>query len=200
MLRLIPWSRRLTHLALVVGAMLMVAASCSSGKPDTPRDAVEIQELSEVGDCLGPDPEDANRFIPQDCDGPNATVEILAMESTVPEPECPPGTDAMIDARQGSVFEGSIMGLPEAWCLRNLEPPHPGDAGMGGGQLLAGDCFYVAATSEIIEAACDGSGSAKPENRLLAVVESTAECPEGTAEPIEVTNALPPKVLCSAAA
>lgn len=184
---------------LVVGAMVVIAASCGSGKPDTPADAVEIEELSEVGDCLGPDPEDVNRFLPQDCEGPNATVEILAMESTVPEPECPPGTDVLIDARQGSVFEGSIVGLPEAWCLRNLEPPHPGDAGMGGGQLLVGDCLYVSASSEVIEVACDGNGTATPENRVLAIVESTEECPPGTTEPIELTSSLPPEVLCSAA-
>lgn len=177
--------------------MLMVMASCSS---DTPEDSVQIDELSEIGDCFGVDPEDLNRLVPEDCDDPAATVEILSMELMVAsEPECPPGTDVLIEAQQGSVFEGTIVGLPETWCLRNLEPPHPGDLGMGGGQLLAGDCFYVSAGNEIIEVACDGSGTGMPENRLLAVVESTGECPAETTDPIELTSFLPPKVLCSAA-
>lgn len=190
---LAAWCPRRT--LLVVGAVLMVAAGCSS---ETPEDTVQIDELSEVGDCLGPDPADPNRFVPQGCEDPKATVEILAMESTL-EPECPPGTDVLIEAQQGSVFEGDIMGLPQTWCLRNLEPPHPGDVGAGGGQFLVGDCFYVSAGSEIVEVACDGSGTAAPEKRLLAIVGSTAECPAETTDPIELTSSLPPEVLCSAA-
>lgn len=103
----------------------------------------------------------------------------------------------LIDARQGVVFEGRITGMPETWCLRNLQPPHPGDPGVGGGQLLVGDCFNIAAGGEIGEVACDGSGTAAPENRLLAVTATTAECPPETTEPIEVITALPPEVLCS---
>jgi hypothetical protein len=177
--------------------MIIVMASCSS---DTPEDTIQIDELSEIGDCLGPDSEDPSGFVPEDCEDPAATVEILAMELMAgSEPECPPGTDVLIEAQQGSVFEGTIMGLPETWCLRNLEPPHPGDLGMGGGQLLAGDCFYVSAGNEIVEVACDGRGTATPENRLLAVVESTAECPPETTDPIELSSLFPPEVLCSVA-
>lgn len=71
------------RLALVVGAMLLVATGCGGG--DLSEDTVQIDELSEVGDCLGPDPQGTDRFVPQPCEDPTATVEILAMDT----PRCP---------------------------------------------------------------------------------------------------------------
>lgn len=189
-------NRRCGRLLVV---FMLVSGAC--GGEETPEDSVEIEELSEVGDCLGPDPRDGSRYLPLACDEAQATVEIISMESTPlldTEQACPPGTDALLDARQGTVFEGDIMGLPETWCLRNLTPPHPGDPGMGGGEFMPDDCFNLAATGNISEAACASGGNPAAQYRLFAVVPLGEDCPEGTTEPIELAASLPPEVLCAA--
>lgn len=169
---------------------------------DTPPGAEAIQDYSEVGDCLRPDPATLDGFIQADCDNAGATVEIVEMVRTAgaeAPPVCPPGTDLLVDGEQGPVVDGDIAAVPETWCLRNLEPPHPGDPGQGGGELVPDDCFAIAADGEITEVACDGGGRTQPEHRLLAIEETEEGCPAGTADPIEL-NSYPPRVLCAAAA
>lgn len=164
-----------------------------------PRDSVAIDERTEVGDCLGPDPKDENRYIPQECDKADATVEIIGTEARLlsASPKCPPGTDALVDAKQGIVLEGEIVGPPETWCLRNLQPPHPGDLGMGGGQLLPEECFSLSSAGEIIEIPCAEAGEGGTQYRLLDIVRFSSECPPGTTEELELTT-VPPEVLCGA--
>lgn len=199
-----PWRVSLAGLpglALLISTLLL-ATAC--GGAETPEGGVEIDEFSEVGDCLGPDPAHVDRFVSRDCDDADATVEIIEMKATriVPtiEASCPPGTDLLLDAKQGPLHEGQILGLPETWCLRNLEPPHPGDLGMGGGELLAEDCFTVAGTGEIDEIPCDGPATAGTQYRLLAIVGSVHECPAGTTDPLDITgDLLTPEVLCGTA-
>lgn len=188
----------------VAGRLLLLAAfvlmsACSQGE-DVPEGATAIDEFTEVGDCLGPDPKNAELFIPRDCDDPQATVSLIATDSAIipAQSECPVGTDALVEARQGLVSDNEIVGLPEVWCLRNIAPPHPGDAGMGGGQLLAGDCFDIGGSGDIAEVPCDSGGAAGGEYRLLEPVEGAAsDCPPGTTDPIELSAAFPPQVLCA---
>lgn len=182
-------------------AALAVAFTASCGGDDLPSGAKRVDELSEVGDCLGPDPDDAEKFVQRDCGDPRANVKIIEMigPSFMPfagEPNCPGGTDAMVEARQGPVHDGRIgvLSQPSTWCLRNLRPPHPGDPGMGGGQLRVDDCFVIATSGSINEEACAG-GTTPPKYRLVDVVSMAADCPPSGTEPIRVGD-LPPKVLC----
>lgn len=169
---------------------------------ETPPGAEAINEYSEVGDCLRPDPATLEGFLQAGCDHPDATVEIIEMVRTAgveSPPVCPPGTDLLVDGEQGPVVDGDIAAVPETWCLRNLEPPHPGDPGEGGGELVTEDCFVIAEDGEISEVACAGGGQSRPQHRLLAVAAAADECPAGTRDPIEL-NSYPPRVLCAAPA
>jgi hypothetical protein len=111
-------------------------------------------------------------------------------------PVCPVGTDLLVDGEQGPVVDGDIAAVPQTWCLRNLEGPHPGDPGEGGGELVPRDCFAVDAAGEVSEAACDGRGRTTPERRLLAIEETVDDCPAAATDQIEL-NSHPPRVLCA---
>jgi hypothetical protein len=69
-------------------------------------------------------------------------------------------------------------------CARNLYPPHPGDRGAGGGQLIIGDC--VASVEGILsETPCNGSGDIPPEYKVLDIVADALDCPEATESEID---------------
>jgi hypothetical protein len=180
-------------------AAIALMAACGRGE-DVPEGATAIDEFTEVGDCLGPDPENGQLFVPRDCDDAQSSVSLIATDSAIiaSQSECPVGTDAMVEAREGLVSDNEIVGIPEIWCLRNLQPPHPGDGGMGGGQLHPGDCFDIGGAGGITEMPCDGGGASGPEYRLLERVEGDAsDCPAGATDPIELSAAFPPQVLCA---
>lgn len=184
----------------VVGVVGVLIVTVGCGEEELPQGTQQIEEMSEVGDCLGPDPRRDGGYTPRDCDDPEATGEIVEMVTDMglaDSPLCPPGTDALIDAEQGPVVDGDIASLPQTWCLRNVSPPHPGDPGVGGGELVEQDCFAVHAAGTIQEVACDGSGPTPPQHRLVGIVETVDGCPPGTAEPIALTS-FPPQVLCAA--
>ncbi|MFI1102584.1 hypothetical protein [Streptomyces melanogenes] len=72
-------------------------------------------------------------------------------------------------------------------CMRNLEAPHPGDPGMGGGPFtVVGDCVYRAGAGQVKEAPCDGSGADAPEFRVTSSVPRRADCPASTALYVEL--------------
>ena len=182
-------------LAGLTGVASVVLAACSQTSPPG---AEAIDQYSDVGDCLRPDTGRSQGFLQADCDDPEATVEIIEMVGALgleSPPLCPPGTDLLVNGEQGPLVDGDIAAVPETWCLRNLEPPHPGDPGQGGGELVPGDCFAIAENGEITEVPCTG-GSARPEHRLLANERTAEACPAETADPIEL-NAIPPRVLCA---
>jgi hypothetical protein len=169
------------------------------GTEEVPQGTQQVDELSEVGDCLGPDPQRSGGYTQRDCDDPEATGEIVEMVTDMglgSPPLCPPGTDELVDAEQGPVVDGDIASLPQTWCLRNLDPPHPGDPGVGGGEMVEQDCFTVDPAGTIQEVACDGSGPAPPQHRLVGISETVDGCPPGTVEPIELTS-FPAQVLCA---
>jgi hypothetical protein len=184
---------------LVGGLAVVLMGTMACGTEEVPQGTQAVDVLSEVGDCLGPDPQRSSGYTQRGCDDPGATHEIVEMVTDMGlgnPPLCPPGTDELAPARQGPVVDGDIASLPQTWCLRNLDPPHPGDPGMGGGEMVEQDCFTVDAAGTIQEVACDGSGPAPPQHRLVGISETVDGCPPGTAEPIELTS-IPPQVLCA---
>jgi hypothetical protein len=188
--------------AIAAGAVAVLALGACGG--DTPDGAEEISNYSQVGDCLQPDPGSLDRFLQADCGGDDATVEIIEMVDSAgmePPPVCPAGTDLLVDGEQGPVVDGDIAAVAQTWCLRNLAAPHPGDPGMGGGELVLDDCFAIDARGSITEAPCDPTpGSPTAEHRLVAVADTADSCPAGAAgsdtEPIEL-NSAPRQVLCA---
>jgi hypothetical protein len=168
-------------MALVVA----LAAACGSGNP--PAGSEKVAEASSVGDCLRPDPNRSGGYLQASCEGDQATVEIVDVaEGRGAAPRCPAGTDVLVDAATGPVSGGKIEGGPAVWCLRNLEAPHPGDAGMGGGELVAGDCFVLDEEGVVVaEVPCEG-GATPADYRLLATASRSEDCPATGAEPIEL--------------
>ncbi|MEV5975497.1 hypothetical protein [Streptomyces sp. NPDC052114] len=100
-------------------------------------------------------------------------------------PVCPARTDFVLhisESRPAGDEDGDGE-VPQGYaCMRNLEPPHPGDPGRGGGpRTVVGDCVYGAGRGEVRETACDGSGRREPQYRVAAAVTDRARCPAATA-------------------
>jgi hypothetical protein len=123
-------------------------------------------------------------FTEAPCAGERAAARVIARHDGRPGdgPPCPPATDFVlhIDAQPAAGGEGVI---PRGYaCMRNLQPPHPGDPGGGGGpRTVVGDCLHGAGRGEVRETACDGSGTRKPEYQVVRAVRSRARCPASTA-------------------
>ena len=100
-------------------------------------------------------------------------------------PLCPATTDFVlhISMQNPSSDEDGDGMVPEGYaCMRDLEPPHPGDPGNGGGpRTIVGDCVYGSGHGQVRETACDGSGARKPEYKVVKAVSGRARCPAGTA-------------------
>ncbi|WP_246201480.1 hypothetical protein [Streptomyces alboniger] len=100
-------------------------------------------------------------------------------------PLCPARTDFVLHLSESrpAVDEDGDGAVPRGRaCMRNLEPPHPGDPGGGGGpRTIVGDCVYGAGRGEVRETACDGSGKRKPEYRVASAERSRVACGASTA-------------------
>ncbi|MCO4700259.1 hypothetical protein LRR80_06364 [Streptomyces sp. RO-S4] len=176
-------------------------SSSSSSPSDSSSDSSDGTSSEwKAGDCGGPDPEGAEeRHKAFDCDDTGATFKALKIMDSAVLPDsvqCPAGTDIMIEV---SLTFGSSDGggIPNSTvCGRNLSGDHPGDAGAGGGQLVKGDCIDADAQ----EIACAQAGSA--DHKVLGLVETEAECPSGTTDPLRLTLAIgrPYDVICATAA
>ncbi|MFF4185813.1 hypothetical protein ACFYZ9_21720 [Streptomyces sp. NPDC001691] len=98
--------------------------------------------------------------------------------------DCPLPTDFVL-----YVASAGGGGAPGYACMRNLEPPHPGDPGQGGGPYtVVGDCVYAAGVDEVRETACDGSGARAPQYRVVSAAPSRAGCPASTALYVQLTG------------
>ncbi|MET8688947.1 hypothetical protein ABZV77_32535 [Streptomyces sp. NPDC004732] len=99
-------------------------------------------------------------------------------------PVCPARTDFVLHISESrpAVDEDGDGEVPQGYaCMRNLEAPHPGDPGRGGGpRTIVGDCVYGAGRGEVRETACDGSGKRRPEYRVSSAVRDRAACPATT--------------------
>ncbi|MEV0484706.1 hypothetical protein AB0I69_29355 [Streptomyces sp. NPDC050508] len=119
------------------------------------------------------------------CTSERAAARVIARyDGAVSDgPVCPATTDFVLHiSAQGSTGAGGDGVIPKGYaCMRNLEPPHPGDPGGGGGpRTIVGDCVYGSGSGQVRETACDGSGPRKPQYKVVKAVLRRASCPAST--------------------
>ncbi|MFD8270456.1 hypothetical protein [Streptomyces althioticus] len=111
-------------------------------------------------------------FTEVSCRSERAAARVVARHdgTTRDGPPCPPATDFVlhISERWPAADEDGDGMVPRGHaCMRNLQPPHPGDPGGGGGpRTVVGDCVYALAGGKVRETACDGSGPRRPEFKV----------------------------------
>ncbi|WSQ15518.1 hypothetical protein OG604_17210 [Streptomyces sp. NBC_01231] len=121
------------------------------------------------------------------CTSERAAARVVARhDGTVGDgPACPPTTDFVlhISEQRPASDEDGDGAVPRGYaCMRNLEPPHPGDPGGGGGpRTIVGDCVYGLGDGQVRETACDGRGDRKPQYQVTKAVDTRAKCPLSTA-------------------
>ncbi|MFD9000467.1 hypothetical protein ACFV0T_05695 [Streptomyces sp. NPDC059582] len=121
------------------------------------------------------------------CSGERAAARVVARhDGTVTDgPPCPATTDFVlhISEQAAASDEDGDGTIRQGYaCMRNLEPPHPGDPGGGGGpRTIVGDCVYGSGTGQVRETACDGSGAKKPQYKVVKAVDARVKCPASTA-------------------
>lgn len=160
----------------------------ASGSPS--RTARDDGVFLSKGECATADPVGA--FREDDCSDPAATARVLyrlyGLLPASPTPSVPALPSAV--SRAGDRCPGSTdfvltvsAGRPRGYaCMRNLDPPHPGDPGEGGGpRTVTGDCVYTSREGEVRETPCDGSRKRKPQYRIDSVAGKRPGCPAGTA-------------------
>ncbi|MEV1020633.1 hypothetical protein [Streptomyces sp. NPDC050264] len=120
------------------------------------------------------------------CRSESAVARVVARYEggTAQGPDCPARTDFVLhmsEHRPASDENGDGHIARGYACMRNLEEPHPGDPGGGGGpRTIVGDCVYSAGEGRVRETACDGSGERVPQYRVRSAVEDRSECPSAT--------------------
>ncbi|AMW10618.1 hypothetical protein A4E84_14560 [Streptomyces qaidamensis] len=121
------------------------------------------------------------------CAGERAAARVVARhDGTVRDgPRCPATTDFVlhISEQRPASDEDGDGAVPQGYaCMRNLQPPHPGDPGGGGGpRTIVGDCVYGSGDGQVRETACDGEGERKPQYKVVRAVTDRADCPGPTA-------------------
>lgn len=111
------------------------------------------------------------------CTSERAAARVVARyDGAVTDgPLCPATTDFVLHiSAQRAITPGYA-------CMRNLEPPHPGDPGGGGGpRTIPGDCVYTSGEGQVRETACDGSGDHRPQYRITKAAPTRDDCPAST--------------------
>ena len=131
------------------------------------------------------------------CTSERASARVVARyDGKVSEgPPCPGTTDFVlhISEQSPSTDEDGDGAVPQGYaCMRNLEPPHPGDPGGGGGpRTIVGDCVYGSGDGEVRETACDGKGTKKPQYEVTKAVDKRTQCPPSTALYVQLGGAEP---------
>jgi hypothetical protein len=121
------------------------------------------------------------------CAGERAAARVVARhDGTVRDgPRCPATTDFVlhISEQRPASDEDGDGAVPQGYaCMRNLQPPHPGDPGGGGGpRTIVGDCVYSSGDGQVRETGCDGKGEQEPEYKVTEAVAGRADCPASTA-------------------
>ncbi|MEC7054103.1 hypothetical protein RFN57_17660 [Streptomyces violaceochromogenes] len=121
------------------------------------------------------------------CAGERAAARVTARhDGTVRDgPRCPATTDFVlhISEQRPASDEDGDGAVPQGYaCMRNLQQPHPGDPGGGGGpRTIVGDCVYGSGDGQVRETACDGEGERKPQYKVVRAVTDRADCPGPTA-------------------
>ncbi|MGW0917648.1 hypothetical protein ACWD3J_01410 [Streptomyces sp. NPDC002755] len=143
--------------------------------PDFGREFLAVGECSSFG---------TTSFTEVPCAGERAAARVGARYGgrIAEGPLCPPATDFVLHIGEQPAHGGTGTVRRGYACMRNLQPPHPGDPGAGGGpRTVVGDCVYGAGGGQVHETACDGSGARKPQYRVVRAVDDRAECPASTA-------------------
>ncbi|MET8577189.1 hypothetical protein [Streptomyces sp. NPDC005012] len=136
-----------------------------------------------VGECSS---SGSRSFVEVPCTGERAVARVTARHEGRPTggPACPANTDFVLHVSdRGSASDEDGDGVtPRGYaCMRNLQPPHPGDPGGGGGPLtVAGDCVHGTGEGEVRETACDGTGEHAPEFEVTRAVTDRDRCPAST--------------------
>ncbi|MEV7196374.1 hypothetical protein AB0N81_31930 [Streptomyces sp. NPDC093510] len=160
-----------------------LATSRTTGSAPTPTASATAPVFLAVDECSSRGRETSTEV---SCTSERAVARVVARyDGTVRQgPACPPRTDFVLHISESrpAVDEDGDGEIPRGYaCMRNLEPPHPGDPGGGGGpRTVVGDCVYGAGPGEVRETACDGSGERRPEYRVTSAVTDRAACPAAT--------------------
>ncbi|MFD2797167.1 hypothetical protein ACFS27_26655 [Promicromonospora vindobonensis] len=163
--------------AFLVAAGVIGAVGVHFFGPDATEETTAVWA---VDACAGPDPtaKDAgaatDTYRPLTCDDAEATVTVLDIQDAVSvgQAHCPTGTDLVFQK------DGKAGGVTQAVCARNLSDDHPGDPGMGGGQLVIGDCV----NEDGQEAKC----SAEDTRKVAGLTIGGSKCPDGTSDRLEL--------------
>ncbi|WP_351228880.1 hypothetical protein [Streptomyces sp. NPDC002133] len=135
------------------------------------------------GECSDTGGDDV-REVP--CTSERASARVVARyeRRQAGGPACPAATDFVLHISESrpSADEDGDGAVPRGYaCMRNLEAPHPGDPGAGGGpHTVPGDCVYTSRKGQVKETACDGSGERRPEFEVGSAVEKRSQCPPST--------------------
>ncbi|WP_235968393.1 hypothetical protein [Streptomyces mesophilus] len=173
---------------LLVGVLALVGCQKSPGASGSLNDTSATKSPSGYGLVfLGVD-ECASRGkgsaeVP--CTSEKAQARVIARHDGKQSqgPACPGPTDFVLHISESSTYDEDGDGsVPKGYaCMRNLESPHPGDPGGGGGpRTIVGDCVYTAGKGEVRETACDGSGENEPEFKVRSAVRGRDTCPDST--------------------
>ncbi|MFI5659328.1 hypothetical protein [Streptomyces sp. NPDC051684] len=120
------------------------------------------------------------------CRSERAVARVLARHDgeTSDGPACPGRSDFVlhISENRPAADENGDGSVDRGYaCMRNLEPPHPGDPGGGGGpRTIVGDCLAEAGKGQVRETACAATGGSAPRYRVVTAVLSRAACPPST--------------------
>ncbi len=131
------------------------------------------------------------------CSSERAAARVVARHDGRPAdgPLCPATTDFVlhISAQRPSPTEKGDGAVELGYaCMRNLQPPHPGDPGGGGGpRTIVGDCVHEAADGQVRETSCAATGDDAPEYRVTEAVRERAGCPAATALYVRLGGARP---------
>jgi len=121
------------------------------------------------------------------CTSERAAARVVARHdgTTAGGPPCPATTDFVLHISEQSRIsdEDGDGAVPQGYaCMRNLQPPHPGDPGGGGGpRTIVGDCVYGSGSGQVRETACDGKGAKRPQYKVVKAVAARSRCPLSTA-------------------
>lgn len=170
------------------------AVASSTTLPQTattpgPTATSDVTRAPEVGECAAAVEGTPWQYVYRACDDERATVRLTQTLPSPPPPDgrCPDGTDTVAQVTQNA---GSASGAGALWCLRNLSPPHPGDPGGGGGQLVVGDCLGTADNGRSVEVPCEG-GEPSPDYRVGWMPDANGGCPAESVAAIDLQVPFP---------
>ena len=155
------------------------------GRPTSPGPSGFGAEFLAVDECSS---FGTTNFTEVPCTSERAAARVVARYDgdAAHGPACPATTDFVLHiSPAGTVPRGYA-------CMRNLEPPHPGDQGGGGGpRTIVGDCVYGTGKGEVRETACDGKGGHAPQYKVTSAVARRPQCPASTALYVQLGGSKP---------